>query len=77
MQFPRYELVIPLYAQRTPPDRRPRGRPVRPPRRRRVGSGFLRTRPALGAARGGRPQPTPRLDAQQYLALEFRVDERR
>ena len=67
MQFPRYEVVVPLHGfipSQPWPRPEPRPRPVRPKRRSRL------TRPRRSA-------PEPRLDIQQYLELEFIVDERR
>ena len=67
MQFPRYEQVVPFQGHMLPQPRPrpdPRPRPVRPKRRSRL------TRPRRSA-------PEPRLDIQQYLELEFIVDERR
>jgi hypothetical protein len=67
MQFPRYEFVLPPPTDRLPRQPRPRRRPTRPPRR---------PRPALRALRARRRSPA-RLDVQQYLLLEFTVDDRR
>jgi hypothetical protein len=61
MQFPRYELVVPLESG---PPTRPRPRPRPQPR----------TRTARRPRRIGR---TPELDIHQYLELEFAVDDAR
>jgi len=63
MQFPRYELVLPSERERVTPVPRPRPRRTRPQRRHRQ---LLRRQ----------RQPSHRLDVQQYLALEFTVDDR-
>ncbi len=65
MQFPRYELVVAADRGRPPPTPHPRPRRVRPARRVRA---QLR---ALAPRRRGR------LDAQEYLRLEFAVEDRR
>jgi hypothetical protein len=70
MQFPRYEQVVPR-ADRPEFRYPPPGRPTRP-----------RPRPLRFAARvlrqlAQRWQPAGRIDPQEYLRLEFTVDDRR
>lgn len=69
MQFPRYEQVVPR-AGRPMPRHRP---PPRPPRIRPV---VLATAARLRLRADAR-RPAGRLDAQEYLRLEFTVEDRR
>jgi hypothetical protein len=64
MQFPRYELALVSERARVPTTPRPRPRRTRPARRSR--------RPLVRSA----ASPPGRLDAQQYLRLEFAIDDR-
>ena len=69
MQFRQYELFLLGERSRTHPRPGPPSPRVRPGRRRRSWR-----RPVRGRLRR---EPDPRLDVQQYLALEFAVDDRR
>jgi hypothetical protein len=67
MQFPRYELVLPSERERVPSAPRPRPRRVRPWRR-----------PSqLRREMHSQHRASRQMDVQQYLALEFTVDDRR
>jgi hypothetical protein len=70
MQFPRYEFVVPRDEPRAPV-RRPR--PTRPRPRPRPSLVRVQRLPELPR----RSRDEGRLDPQQYLRLEFTVDDRR
>jgi hypothetical protein len=72
MQFPRYEFVVPRDYERCLDGRRPLPRPERPQRTARPVRRARQLRKMV-QRRGSNPQ----LAIQEYLDLEFAVDERR
>jgi hypothetical protein len=72
MQFPRYEFVVPRDYERYPAGRRPLPRPERPQRATRPVRRGESLRKVV-RRRGSQP----RLAIQEYLDLEFTVDDRR